>query len=280
MEFPLDALYKRKEIIAQYEKDKPKGPGLFNSIARWYIGRHVTNLFSEVSRVQLHKPISVPLSIAAGWQVSQAAKMLMHAKKPLLLIGAQAVMVPELTKGIVDAVTLLGAPVWLSSCGRGLLGASHPLQFRHARGEALKEADVVLLAGVVMDFRLQYGLTIRGSTKIISINLDKTDLYKNRTPTLPILADPAKAIAQIGDVLRAAKHDSNHWSSWVEQCRTRDAARDQQISVMAAEKSELINPVHLCAEIEKAMAPDALIVADGGDIVGTFAYNVRPRGPR
>jgi thiamine pyrophosphate-dependent acetolactate synthase large subunit-like protein len=76
LEFPLDALYKRKEIIAQYEKDKPKGPGLFNSIARWYIGRHVTNLFSDISRVQLHKPISVPLSIAAGWQVAQAAKML------------------------------------------------------------------------------------------------------------------------------------------------------------------------------------------------------------
>jgi acetolactate synthase-like protein len=62
------------------------------------------------------------------------------------------VMVPELTNALVDAVNLLGAPVWLSSCGRGLLGASHPLQFRHARGEALKEADVVVLAGVVMIF--------------------------------------------------------------------------------------------------------------------------------
>lgn len=189
-------------------------------------------------------------------------------------------MVPELTNALVDAVNLLGAPVWLSSCGRGLLGASHPLQFRHARGEALKEADVVVLAGVVMDFRLQYGLTIRGHTKIISINLDKTDLYKNRTPTLPILADPAKAIAQIGDALRAAKHDNGQWNGWVEQCRAREVARDQQITAMAAEKSELVNPVFLCAEIEKAMAADALIVADGGDIVGTFAYNVRPRGPR
>jgi thiamine pyrophosphate-dependent acetolactate synthase large subunit-like protein len=66
----------------------------------------------------------------------------------------------------------------------------------------LKEADVVLLAGVVMDFRLQYGLTIRGNTKIISINLDKTDLFKNRTPTLAVLADPAKAIAQIGEGLK------------------------------------------------------------------------------
>jgi thiamine pyrophosphate-dependent acetolactate synthase large subunit-like protein len=93
VEFPLDSLYKRKETIAQYEKEKPKGPGLFNAVARWYIGRHVTNLFSESSRIQLHKPLSVPLAIAAGWQVSQACKMLAAAKKPVLLIGAQAVMV-------------------------------------------------------------------------------------------------------------------------------------------------------------------------------------------
>lgn len=73
----------------------------------------------------------------------------------------------------------------------------------------------MLLAGVVMDFRLQYGMTIRGHTRIISINLDKSDLYKNRTPTLPILADPAKAIAQIGEALRAAKHDPAVFSGWV-----------------------------------------------------------------
>lgn len=78
---------------------------MFNAVARWYIGRHVTNLFSDISRVQLHKPISVPLAIAAGWQVAQAAKMLAGAKRPLLLIGAQAVMVPELTAALVEAVT-------------------------------------------------------------------------------------------------------------------------------------------------------------------------------
>ena len=280
LEFPLDVLYKRKETTAQFEKDKPKGPGLFNAVARWYIGRHVTHIFSDIARIQLHKPIPVPLAIAAGWQVAQAAKMLGGAKKPVLLIGAQAVMMPELTKGLVDAVTALGAPVWLSSCGRGLLGANHSLQFRHARGEALKEADVVLLAGVVMDFRLQYGLGIRGHTRIISINLDKSDLYKNRSPTLAILADPAKAIAQIGEVLRAGKHDAQQFGGWLAECRAREEKRDQQIAGMAKEKNELINPVHLCQEIEKAMGPDALIVADGGDIVGTFAYNVKPRGPR
>jgi hypothetical protein len=51
--------------------------------------------------------------------------------------------------------------------------------------------------------------------------------------------------------LRALKHDSNQWSSWVEQCRIREVKRDEQIGVMAQEKNELVNPVFLCAEIEK-----------------------------
>ena len=84
------------------------------------------------------------------------------------------------------------SPSSLKSIPPGLLGANHPLQFKHCRSDSLRECDLVVLAGVVMDFRLGYGMRIRGSTPILSINLDKTDLYKNRTPTLAILGDPAK----------------------------------------------------------------------------------------
>jgi thiamine pyrophosphate-dependent acetolactate synthase large subunit-like protein len=280
VEFPLDTLYKRRETLELFEKDKPKGPGIINAVIRWYISRHATNLFSETARVQLHKPFPVPQAIAAGWQVAQAVKMLGKAKKPVLIIGAQAAMVPELTRGLVEAVETIGAPVWLSSCGRGLLGAHHPLQFRHCRSNALREADVVVLAGVVMDFRLGYGMSIRGATQIISINLDKTDLFKNRTPTLAILADPAKGLAQIGQGLRTAKHSSEALQSWVAAVQAREDTRAGEISLMAQDKNELINPVYLCQELENIIGPDACIVADGGDIVGTFAYNVRPRGPR
>jgi thiamine pyrophosphate-dependent acetolactate synthase large subunit-like protein len=53
----------------------------------------------------------------------------------------------------------LGVPVYLSGMARGLLGREHPLQMRHQRRQALREADCVLLAGVPCDFRLDYGRT-------------------------------------------------------------------------------------------------------------------------
>jgi acetolactate synthase-like protein len=61
---------------------------------------------------------------------------------------------------------------------RGLLGRSNELQMRHCRKDALKEADVVLLAGTVCDFRLGYGKVLSRKSKIITINRSKSQLTK------------------------------------------------------------------------------------------------------
>lgn len=50
-----------------------------------------------------------------------------------------------------------GAPVFLGGMARGLLGADSSVQCRHARGKALKKADLIIMAGVSADFRLNYG---------------------------------------------------------------------------------------------------------------------------
>lgn len=49
---------------------------------------------------------------------------------------------------------------------RGLLGATDPLFFKQARKAALKEADLVVLAGSVCDFRLDYGRSINKKAKV------------------------------------------------------------------------------------------------------------------
>jgi acetolactate synthase-1/2/3 large subunit len=61
--------------------------------------------------------------------------------------------------------------------------------------------------------------------------------------------------------------------------RQRDQAREQEIQQQAAERTELLNPLFLCREIEKALPPNSMIVADGGDFVATASYIVSPSGP-
>jgi len=61
---------------------------------------------------------------------------------------------------------------------RGLLGRHSPIQARQKRGEALKEADVVIMLGAVADFRLGYGRVLSRRSKIIAVNRSKEQLYK------------------------------------------------------------------------------------------------------
>ena len=92
----------------------------------------------------------------------------------------------------------LGIPVYLSGMARGLLGREHALQMRHARRNALREADCVILAGVPCDFRLDYGRHIRRGATLIAANRSARDARMNRRPT-------SAAIGDAGLFLRGAR---------------------------------------------------------------------------
>lgn len=94
---------------------------------------------------------------------------------------------------------------------RGLLGRYSPIQARQKRGEALKEADVVIMAGAVADFRLGYGRVLNRRSKIITVNRSKEQLYKNSDmfwkPTIAVEGDVASFIVQISQGLKGYKCD-------------------------------------------------------------------------
>jgi acetolactate synthase-1/2/3 large subunit len=160
---------------------------------------------------------------------------------------------------------------------RGLLGAGHPLQMRHKRSAALRQADVVLLLGVPMDFRLDYGRHISRRASLVSVNRSGREARKNRRPQLAVTGDPGRFLVRLAQETPAP---DGRWDGWIETLRKRDAERDAEIRRQAEEPTaEGVNPLQLCLRIEEALDPDSLLVADGGDFVGTASYIVRPRGP-
>ena len=58
-------------------------------------------------------------------------------------------------------------PVFLNGLARGCVPADHPLFFSRARGAGLKGADVALVVGVPMDFRLGFGGSFGDDTQIV-----------------------------------------------------------------------------------------------------------------
>jgi len=165
--------------------------------------------------------------------------------------------------------------VYLSGMARGLLGRDHPLQMRHARRSALREADCVLLAGVPCDFRLDYGKHVRRSAKLIAANRSAKDARLNRRPDIAAIGDAGLTlIALAGQVSERAQRPE-----WIAQLRERDRAREQEIDAQAAAAGEYVNPLAFFRALDAAAGDDAVMVADGGDFVATASYIVRPRGP-
>ena len=175
-----------------------------------------------------------------------------------------------------DAIVKLGIPVYLSGMARGLLGADHELLFRHRRRDAIKGADLVILAGVPCDFRLDYGKQIRRSAKLVSFNLSRRELRLNHRPDHGLLADPGLCLRDLADATTGTPPDR---SEWFAELRQRDVAREADITERAAQTGKGVNPLRLCREIDAVLPDDSVLVADGGDFVGTASYIVRPRGP-
>ena len=129
---------------------------------------------------------------------------LRKAKRPVLVLGGQVLLsspTREQAEELAKAIAAIGAPVYLAGGARGLLGPGHPLQLRHKRREALREADLVLLAGIPNDFRLDYGRHVSRKAFLISVNRSEQDLRMNRKPDLGVLADPGLLLREMAEIL-------------------------------------------------------------------------------
>jgi acetolactate synthase-1/2/3 large subunit len=284
VEIPIDLLYRESLVRSWYLKDAgvENPTTLAGKALKLYLEGHLYRLFHAPS---LPLPARLPelpdmaAQVSSGLnlpsQVRKTARLLAEAQRPVLLVGSQALVNCQSPERLARAVEKLGVPTYLGGMARGLLGRQHALQYRHARGKALKEADVVLVAGFPFDFRLSYGRAIGRRATVVSANLSGRDLFKNRRPEVALNMHPGDFLEQLAEVSGALPPRPE----WTQTLRARESARDAEISQKAAEPSSRINPLHFFVRMEAQMADDALLVVDGGDFVGTASYILRPRGP-
>jgi acetolactate synthase-like protein len=278
LECPVDLLYD-EPLVRQWYGASAKGGGLAGVALRLYLRRHAAKIFAGADRRAPAPPRPVPPPAPERGDVRRAAARLRKAKRPVLVLGSQALLsspTRETAAELARAVEAVGAPVYLAGGARGLLGAGHPLQLRHRRKEALREADLVLLAGIPNDFRLDYGRQINRKAFLISVNRGERDLRLNRKPDLPVLADPGLLLRGVAEILAGGQPRRG---DWLAALRGRDEEREREIAAQAAVAGERVNPLHLCREIDRALAAESVVVADGGDFVATAAYTVSPRAP-
>jgi acetolactate synthase-1/2/3 large subunit len=206
------------------------------------------------------------------------ARLLAAARRPVLVLGSD-VWLDRAEDAARSAAEVLQLPVIANGQGRGILPAAHPLLVTRARATALGEADLVVVAGTPLDFRLGYG-HFGG---------------KNGTPPARVvhLADAADQLATHCELAGAAAGDLSaiftgitaeaHCGEWTQDW----LPRLQQVAALAVEQDQVLlhsdaNPIHplrVYGELAGVLEPDAIVIGDGGDFVSYAGKYVEPQQP-
>ncbi|HVO53111.1 MAG TPA: acetolactate synthase [Solirubrobacterales bacterium] len=218
-------------------------------------------VFSEAEVEIPPAPVVAAAQPAAG--VEEAAALLAAASRPAIMAGSGLYWArgEGEMRALAEAV---GIPVFLNGLGRGCLPADHELFFSRARSTALQDADVALVLGVPMDFRLGFGGAFGGETKVVRVDVAPNALTANRLPDVDLVGDVAATLAALRE---AAGAGESRTRPWVEQLRNVEEGK------RAAEQEELndprspLHPVRIYKELGEVLDRDAIVVGDGGDFV-------------
>jgi acetolactate synthase-1/2/3 large subunit len=196
-----------------------------------------------------------------GRMFDLAAALLREAERPVIMAGTNLYWgrgehaLRELAEGA-------GIPVFLNGLARGCLAADHPLFHSRARGAGLREADVALVIGVPLDFRLGFGQAFGEGCDLIALDVAEPEREHPRRLAAELYG------ADLPGTLRAlagAVGGGASTAEWRRRLREIEDAR------RAAEREQLedarapLHPLRVYKELGEVLDRDAIVICDGGD---------------
>ncbi|OBH17409.1 acetolactate synthase [Mycobacterium sp. E3247] len=201
-----------------------------------------------------------------GDSLGRAAGLLSTAERPVIMAGTN-VWWGHGEAALLRLAEELQIPVLMNGMARGAVPADHPLAFSRVRGKALGEADVALIVGVPMDFRLGFGAVFGPQTRLIVVDRAEPERKHPRPVEAELYGDLLSTLAAL-----AAGGGTDH-RGWIDELRTAEtAARGKEKTELADDRIPL-HPMRVYAELAPMLDRDAIVVIDGGDF-GSYAGRV------
>jgi acetolactate synthase-1/2/3 large subunit len=211
-----------------------------------------------------------PHAAADAGSVSRLAALLAGAERPVVMAGG-GVYWDDASKSLAAFSERAGAPVFMNGAGRGALATDHPNAFYQTRGWALGQADLVLVLGTPLDFRLGYGRapTFAEDAKVVMIDVDPVELGRNRPLELGFAGDIDVILRQLTDAL--PKGPADRTAPWVAELRRREAGARAKLDELADTDQAPVSHYRWARDIARAVTRDTIVVGDGGDVVNCAA---------
>lgn len=200
-------------------------------------------------------------------QAAAAMELLWSARRPLVISGRGARGCGPELMALLDR---LGAAYLDTGESRGLVPDDHPSVVAAMRGSVMTDADVVLTVGRRLDFQLAYGSpAVFGAARFVRIGDAPGDLRDNRRGEIEMFAHAGEALAAI--VAAAGDRPSGvdrEWIAGLRHSHEQRAGKLRETMRNAAPGSDgRLHPNRVLAAIQERLAPDAILIADGGDFL-------------
>jgi acetolactate synthase-1/2/3 large subunit len=201
--------------------------------------------------------------------IDRAAGLLAAAQRPVIMAGTN-VWWGHAEAALLGLAEQREIPVLMNGMARGTVPADHPMAFSRARSKALAEADVALVVGVPMDFRLGFGKVFGAETQLIVADRAQPDREHPRPIAAALYGDLSVTLTALGETAHAAAAGHRDWVADLRAAET--AAREGEHAELADDRSPL-HPMRVYAELAPLLDRDAIIVVDAGDF-GSYAGRV------
>lgn len=238
------------------------------------------HLFTPATAELPAKPLR-PCVAPDSQALDAAAQVLAQASRPVVVLGSD-VWADGAETAARALVTELGLPVVANGMGRGILAPADPHLVTRARGTAFGKADVVLVIGTPLDFRLGYG-SFGGKkgaapARVVHV-VDSPDGVARHVPLAAgIGADLTLACDGLRERLARTglAPEAAGWAADLRSAHEAAIAADQPLLTAGGER---IHPVRLYGELQRRLADDAVVIGDGGDFVSFAGKYVEPGSP-
>jgi len=238
----------------------------------------IEQLFSSAA-VTLPDPPAPPAREPDGDALARVAALLGGAQRPVLVVGSD-VWADHAEQAARRAAEALGLPVIANGLGRGVLPAGHELLVTRARSLAFGAADLVIVAGAPLDFRLGYG-AFGGRSERPARVVQLADSPGQLATHVELAEGIAGSLAMTLDGLVAAAGSGGRAAraAWLRRLREAAAEAERKDQEVLASDAAPVHPARIYGELRKLLADDAVVIGDGGDFVSFAGRYIEPAWP-
>ena len=251
------------------------------ALAREAATPHRGPVFADIPMDVLFGPargqVDVEPNLSTGAQpdpdrVAEAAGLIAGATAPALIAGSDVYWAGA-WEPLRAAVENLRLPCFANGMGRGCLSPGHELSFSRTRSRLRIDADVVVVAGTPLDFRLGFGAF--GSARVVHLVDSEQGVASHLPSAWPVAGDLAATLTALAG-WSGPRQDHDAWIKTLREAE--DSARQREAALLTA-TSDPIKPTRVFGELARRLEPDGIVICDGGDFASYAGKYLDPARP-